>query len=108
MVLTFFTPGQLSLDFDRFGLPSTESSSLCLFCAEDESGVLFVLIPRPVKRVALLLDLTRLLVLEYGLLDSALLLTQDALLESFRGAPNFIPLCKCAIVSGLSSIVICS
>ena len=55
---TSVTVDWLSIDLDPFPLlSSTNSSSLFLFCPEDEIVVLLVLIPRPVKRAALLLDL---------------------------------------------------
>jgi hypothetical protein len=50
--------------------------------------VLLILIPRPVKRAALLFDLLRLLVLEYARLDSTLPSTQETLLECFRGVSD--------------------
>ena len=85
-------PVRSSPDLDLFiPLPSADPSSLFLFCPED-IDVLLVLIPRPVNRAVLLLNLpVRLLVLEYAWLDSALSSTLEDLLESLRGAPNFKP-----------------
>jgi hypothetical protein len=85
-------------------------SSRFLFCPEDEIGVLLVVIPRPVKRPTLLLDLPRrlLLVLEFARLDFVPLPAQEALLESFRGSPNSMPFRKLAMVSILPSRAICS
>ena len=65
-------------------------SSRFLFCPEDAIEVLLVVIPRPVGRLTLLLDLPRrlLVVLKFARLYSVLLSTQEALLESFRGTLN--------------------
>ena len=107
VISTSATIDRLSIDLDLFPrLLSTNSLSLFIFCPEDEIIVLLVLIPSPVKRAALLLDLLRLLVLEYVRLDSTLPSTQEALLESFLGALNFMPLWECAMVSRFPSIVI--
>jgi hypothetical protein len=71
--------------------------------------VLLVVIPRLVKRPTLLLDLPRRLlpVLEFARLDSVLVLTQEALLESFRGSLNFMPFRKLVMVSILPLMVTC-
>jgi hypothetical protein len=76
---------------------------------KDETRMLLVVISRPVKHLTLLLDLPwrLVLVLEIALLDSALLSTQEALLESFCGKLNFMPFRKFAIVSILLLIAIC-
>jgi hypothetical protein len=98
------------LDFFITPLSGTNPSSHFLFYPEDETGVLLVVIPRPVKRPTPLLDLPQrlLLVLDFALLDSVSLLTQEALLESFRDSPNFMPFRKLAIVSISLSMAICS
>jgi hypothetical protein len=97
------------LDFFIILLSGTNPLSYFLFYPEDETGVLLVVIPRPVKYPILLLDLPQrlLLVLDFALLDSVLLLMQEALLESFCNSPNFMPFCKLAIVSISLSIAIC-
>jgi len=82
----------LSSDLNLFipSRPPTNPSSFFLFCPDEENDVLLVLIPRPVERLTLLLVLSlRLLVLELRL-DFASLSIQNALLENFRGAPNFM------------------
>jgi hypothetical protein len=68
------------LDLFIVPLSGADPSSRFLFCPEDEIRVLLVVIPRPVKHPTLLLDLPRrlLLVLEFALLDSAPLSTQEA------------------------------
>jgi hypothetical protein len=64
-------------------------------------------IPRPTKSAALLPDLPLRLVFEYPRLDSGLLSTQEALLDSFRGVPNFMARRRCEIVSSSLLMEIC-